>query len=205
MHMSSRPRRRRNAAFPHIAPARQPQRTTIGPLTPGNGKPSASASTAARAARESRCQGCTVSAAPARRHVPTISPSTRTAPGHTREVQSWARRSGCGTTSSRSAPWSRKYASPLGRSRAAAAGPEIGAPARRASVSRRRRSVFAPGSASVVALRTPPCRPPVRSPPTGRTTPASWGRRRAGIGVRAPDELHAVRSRVSGPSRPQVL
>ena len=49
------------------------------------------------------------------------SPSTRTAPGQTRGVQSALRRSASGMRSSRSAPWRRKYASPLGRSRAEAA------------------------------------------------------------------------------------
>ena len=57
---------------------------------------------------------------PARRHVPATSPSTSTAPGQTRGVQSSSRRPGSGTSSSRSAPWRRKYASPLGRSRAVA-------------------------------------------------------------------------------------
>ena len=64
-----------------------------------------------------------VTSAFARLHVPTIWPSTRTAPGQTRGVQSSRRWSESGTRSSRSAPCRRKYASPLGRSRADAAGP----------------------------------------------------------------------------------
>jgi hypothetical protein len=60
----------------------------------------------------------------ARRHVPTSSPATRTAPGQTRGVQRMRRRSASGTSSSRSAPWRRKYASPLGSSLAAAGDPE---------------------------------------------------------------------------------
>ena len=64
------------------------QRTTIRPSIPGSGKDAASASTASRAARERRRQVWIVTVASARRHVPTISPSTRRAPGQTRGVQS---------------------------------------------------------------------------------------------------------------------
>ena len=83
-------------------------RTTIRLSSPGNGKDSASLSTASRAARERRRHGWTVTVASARRHVPTTSPSTRTAPGQTREVQSALRRSASGTRSLRSAPQRRK-------------------------------------------------------------------------------------------------
>ncbi len=83
----------------------------------------ASASTASRSGRDSRRHDAIVTSAWARRQVPTISPSTRTAPGQTRGVQSSRRRPASGTRSSRSAPCRRKYASPLGSSRAVAAAP----------------------------------------------------------------------------------
>src|SRR5207249_3123169 len=62
------------------------QRTVIGPRRPGSGRPAPSRSTASRPAAVSRTQSCTVKAAPARRQVPTTSPSTRTLPGQTRGV-----------------------------------------------------------------------------------------------------------------------
>ncbi len=72
----------------------------IRPSTPGSGKDAASASTAPRAARESRRQVWIVRIPCVRRHVPAISPSTRRAPGQTREVHSPRRRSTSGTRSS---------------------------------------------------------------------------------------------------------
>ena len=84
---------------------------------PGSGKDAASASTASRSSRDSRRQVSIVTLPCARRHVPTISPSTRTAPGQTRDVQSAPRRSASTTSSSRSSPCRRKKASPLGRRR----------------------------------------------------------------------------------------
>jgi hypothetical protein len=86
---------------------------------PGNGSEAASASTASRSARVSRRQSWMLRSAWARRQVPTISPATSTAPGHTREVHSSARRAAAGTRSSRPAPQWRKYVSPLGRRRTA--------------------------------------------------------------------------------------
>jgi hypothetical protein len=83
-------------------------RTTIDPRRPGSGKAFASASTAARAAPESRRQAWAVRIRSARRHVPPTSPSTRTAPGQTRGVHSARRRAASATRSSRSAPWRRK-------------------------------------------------------------------------------------------------
>ncbi len=99
------------------------QRTRTRCRIPGSGMDAASASTASRSAGESRRHDSIVTSVCERLHVPTISPSTRTAPGQTRGVQSWRRWSESGTRSSRSAPCRRKYASPLGRSRADAAGP----------------------------------------------------------------------------------
>ena len=112
---------------------RQPQssqRTTIWPLRPGRGRDSASASTAWRSAVERRRHVWIATTAFARRHVPTTSPPTSTAPGQTRGVHSSRRRFSSGTRSSRSTPWSRKYVSPLGRSRAGAAGEALGPEAR---------------------------------------------------------------------------
>ena len=64
------------------------QRTTISLCRPGSGRAAASASTAWRAAREGRPQVWIVTVSFARRQVPLTSPSSSTAPGHTRDVQS---------------------------------------------------------------------------------------------------------------------
>src|SRR5439155_372422 len=83
------------------------------PRTSGRGSDSASVSTASRSLRDSRRHDSTSTSWPARRQVPTISPLTRTAPGHTRDGHSALRRRASGTSSSRSTPRRRKYASPL--------------------------------------------------------------------------------------------
>src|SRR6266436_7128345 len=70
------------------------RRTVIGPRS---GSDNASASTAAHSADESLRQRSIETSAADRRHTPAISPLTSTAPGHTRVVHRWARRSGSGT------------------------------------------------------------------------------------------------------------
>ena len=80
------------------------QTTWIGRSTPGRGRARASASIASRVARDRRAQASMRTVWRARRQVPRISPSTRSAPGHTREVQSRCLCSVRGTRSTRSAP-----------------------------------------------------------------------------------------------------
>ena len=82
-----------------------------------SGRDMASASTASRAAFGSRRQALIFTALPARRQVPTTSPSTRTAPGHTRDGHRSLRCDAFGTSSSRSRPHSRKNESPVGSRR----------------------------------------------------------------------------------------
>ena len=130
-------------------PFQPSQRTRIWPATAGNGNEAASNSTAARFAGVRRCQAWTVTSAPARRQVPTTSPSTRTAPGQTRVVQSSPRRSASRAPAARDrlpggGRTRRRWEEPRGRGRAGLAR-NVGSSR---SGSSRRRSASAPASAS---------------------------------------------------------
>ena len=115
---------------------------------PGSGSEATSASTASRSARERRRHVSMETAASARRHVPAMTPSTSRAPGQTRDVHRRARCAAFSTSSARSSGrWKRKYASPLGRSRA-------GAAARQARARRKRGSSEARIQASPIGVRT---------------------------------------------------
>ncbi len=87
--------------------AQLPQLTSSPREAPGSGRVCASASTASRSDGDSLRQGSIVRRDSARRHVPTSSPSRSSAPGQTRGVHRADRCPASGTSSSRSAPWSR--------------------------------------------------------------------------------------------------
>ena len=157
----------------------------MGRSSPGSGRLAASTSMALRAARESRAHVSIRTTCCARRHVPRTSPSTSSAPGHTRDVQSLRRRSACGTSNSRSAPSSRKYASPLGSRRAGAgsvSGASISVSSSESSHSspsgeRTRSSVpSSEANAPAPALREIPAQ---RAKPSAVPGPKTWRYRRA--------------------------
>ena len=163
---------------------------------PGSGSVFASASTASRAARERRRQGWTVSVprrvATSRRSLPRRG-RRRARPAGSRARAPLGLRDhelAIGSLEQEVRVAAREE--PRGGGRAG----RRGTPARPARGSRRRRSVFAPGSASAERLERRAALPPVRSPPTARTPQAWWDRRRAGIGVRARDGLS--RGSISG-------
>src|SRR5690606_11008913 len=106
----------------------------------GRGREAASCSIALRSKAVSLRHGSTVTRVPERRQVPTKSPSTITAPGHTREGHNCARWAGSGTIDSRAVPWRRKNVSPEGSSRAGA-GSASAERARGSSSSRRNESL----------------------------------------------------------------
>ena len=106
------------------SPGQSSQRTTIRPSRPGSGRAAASASTASELAVGQTSPGLDghrlVRAAPG----PDELAATRSAPGQTRDVPQRAATIRVRRRSSRSSPRKRKYASPLGSSRAARPCPE---------------------------------------------------------------------------------
>ena len=160
----------------------------------------------ARSARDRRRQDRSCSVDLARRHVPTTSPSTRTAPGQHAGSPQLPPLGGVRNEQLAIGSCSSKYASPLGSSRAGASGPAAHA----ADGSSRARIHASPigVSTAVNDLLSPPnaAGPPAAEPrPSARTTRPSSDRRRGGTGGRAPGGPRADRCRVAARSTPWGL
>ena len=94
------------------------QRTSF--LADSMGMPETSSSTASLTSRSNRRHARTVTRPTCRRQVPTISPCTRSAPGHTDLGHNSDRNRGCGTSNARSAD--ARYGSPAGSRRTVSTG-----------------------------------------------------------------------------------
>ena len=179
------------------------QRTTIRPRIPGSGKDSASASTASRAARERRRQDWTVTVASARRHVPTISPSTRTATRPDARGPERATTIGVGDQEFAIGSLEEEVGVAAREEPCGRRGPRGGAERRLVAGEDPRVADRCShrGQRPAERVERRDASPRARSPPTRRTPRAWWDRRRAGTGARARGERRAGRSRVAARSR----